>query len=200
MYLLDGFVHLYLKQITLLIHLKNVVFKPLFKAQKWRFPLSLQFISSSENSWVTAAQHRPGTLGCCQPSSVAKARDDPYMKILRLFSKNFHWPKQLHYSCKFVSCSCLVGWITNCLHPPSHPSPTTMLSNKIYCHQILRAILINAYYENVKSEIPLFFYRVVQWTACKSRPLQSRALLPALVRPLGGSPKSDCFYILKYLK
>lgn len=128
---LDGFVHLYLKQITLLIHFQNMVFKPLFKARKLRFPLSLQFISSPENSWVTAAPHTdcPGrhTVGL---SSVGIARHDLYMKILRLFSKNFSWPKQFCYSlCKFMSCSCLVRCIINCLHPPSHPSPTTTQHN-----------------------------------------------------------------------
>lgn len=48
----------------------------------------------------------------------------------------------------------------NQLFAPSFPSishyNTTGLSNKIYCYQIVRAILINAYYENFKSEIPLF--------------------------------------------
>lgn len=68
-----------------------------------------------------------GTPWCCQPSSVATARHDLYVKVLRLFSKNFSWPKQFCCSsCKFMSCSCLVGCIINRLHPPSHPSPTTI--------------------------------------------------------------------------
>lgn len=108
------------------------VFKPLFKPQKWRFPLSLQFISSPESSWVTAATTltaQAGTLCCCQPSS-APARYHLYMQILSLLSKTFTWPKKLHYSsCRFLPCSCPVRCIINCLHPPSHPSPTTIQQN-----------------------------------------------------------------------
>lgn len=78
-------------------------------------------------STVTA---QAGTLCCSLPSSAAIARHDLYMKILRSFSNNFSWPKQLHCSsCKFTSCSCIVRCIINCLHPPSHPSPTTLQQN-----------------------------------------------------------------------
>lgn len=95
----------------------------------------------------------------------------------------------------------------NQLFAPSFPSishyNTTGLSNKIYCHPIVRAILINAYYENFKSEIPLFPFLLQggqKWNSMQEQTSGEQIFAASSAQATWGIPKSGSFYILKYLK
>lgn len=128
---LDAFVHLYLTQITLLIHSKNMSLNHYLNHRN-EDSLCLCNLSPAQRAaellqpphWLP----RQAPCGVVSPPLYQKPDIISTWKFWACFLKTSLGPNSftIHSSCKFLPCSCPVRCIINCLHPLSHPSRTTL--------------------------------------------------------------------------